>query len=103
MRTRSGCQVPEKSVSRQGLMMIPSSAQKVPPRPARAHTSCTFTAAKEEPAGPPSLSLARDYFVLPRGARTMPHSWHDVTPGARLPGEFTVVIEIPMGSNVKYE
>jgi inorganic pyrophosphatase len=31
------------------------------------------------------------------------HAWHDVTPGARLPGEFTAVIEIPMGSSVKYE
>src|ERR1700693_2386192 len=33
----------------------------------------------------------------------MTHAWHDVTPGARLPGEFTTVIEIPMGSSVKYE
>src|ERR1700704_3971475 len=31
------------------------------------------------------------------------HAWHDVTPGERLPGEFVAVIEIPMGSNVKYE
>jgi inorganic pyrophosphatase len=33
----------------------------------------------------------------------MTHPWHDVTPGERLPGEFTAVIEIPMGSSVKYE
>src|SRR5262245_53846192 len=33
----------------------------------------------------------------------MPHPWHDVTPGERLPGEFLVVVEIPSGSNVKYE
>ncbi len=33
----------------------------------------------------------------------MTHAWHDVTPGEHLPGEFTAVIEIPMGSNVKYE
>lgn len=33
----------------------------------------------------------------------MTHAWHDVTPGERLPLEFTVVIEIPMGSSVKYE
>src|SRR5579862_3517830 len=33
----------------------------------------------------------------------MTHAWHDVTPGARLPGEFLAVIEIPMGSSVKYE
>ncbi len=33
----------------------------------------------------------------------MTHAWHDVTPGARLPTEFTSVIEIPMGSSVKYE
>jgi inorganic pyrophosphatase len=33
----------------------------------------------------------------------MTHAWHDVTPGEHLPGEFTAVIEIPMGSSVKYE
>jgi inorganic pyrophosphatase len=33
----------------------------------------------------------------------MTHAWHDVTPGDRLPAEFTAVIEIPMGSSVKYE
>ena len=33
----------------------------------------------------------------------MTHAWHDVTPGERLPSEFTAVIEIPMGSSVKYE
>jgi len=33
----------------------------------------------------------------------MTHAWHDVTPGEHLPAEFTTVIEIPMGSSVKYE
>jgi inorganic pyrophosphatase len=33
----------------------------------------------------------------------MTHPWHDVTPGVDLPHEFTAVIEIPMGSSVKYE
>ncbi len=33
----------------------------------------------------------------------MPHPWHDVTPGERLPEQFVVVVEIPSGSNVKYE
>ena len=33
----------------------------------------------------------------------MTHAWHDVTPGENLPQEFTAVIEIPTGSNVKYE
>jgi inorganic pyrophosphatase len=33
----------------------------------------------------------------------MTHPWHDVSPGEHLPGDFTAVIEIPMGSNVKYE
>src|SRR5580693_2892003 len=33
----------------------------------------------------------------------MTHAWHDVTPGENLPSEFTAVIEIPMGSSVKYE
>ena len=31
------------------------------------------------------------------------HAWHDVTPGEGLPAEFTSVVEIPMGSSVKYE
>jgi inorganic pyrophosphatase len=33
----------------------------------------------------------------------MIHARHDVTPGKHLPREFTSVIEIPMGSSVKYE
>jgi inorganic pyrophosphatase len=33
----------------------------------------------------------------------MTHAWHDVTPGEKLPREFTAVIEIPMHSSVKYE
>ena len=33
----------------------------------------------------------------------MTHAWHDVTPGQNLPTEFISVIEIPTGSNVKYE
>src|SRR5438094_8551198 len=31
------------------------------------------------------------------------HAWHDVTPGEGLPARFTTVVEIPMGSSVKYE
>jgi inorganic pyrophosphatase len=31
------------------------------------------------------------------------HAWHDVTPGEGLPAEFTAIVEIPMGSSVKYE
>src|SRR5262249_32855424 len=33
----------------------------------------------------------------------MTHAWHDITPGEPLPAEFTAVIEIPMGSSIKYE
>src|SRR4029453_3836628 len=33
----------------------------------------------------------------------MMHPWHDITPGENLPGEFNAIIEIPMGSSVKYE
>jgi inorganic pyrophosphatase len=33
----------------------------------------------------------------------MAHPWHDVSPGDQLPMEFRGVIEIPMGSKVKYE
>ncbi len=33
----------------------------------------------------------------------MIHPWHDVTPGERLPSVFNAVVEIPMGSSIKYE
>jgi inorganic pyrophosphatase len=33
----------------------------------------------------------------------MSHPWHDITPGEHLPKEFRTVIEIPLGSSVKYE
>jgi inorganic pyrophosphatase len=33
----------------------------------------------------------------------MPHAWHDISPGDRLPQEFRAVVEISLGSNVKYE
>jgi inorganic pyrophosphatase len=33
----------------------------------------------------------------------MVHPWHDVTPGEHLPQEFNALIEIPMGSSIKYE
>jgi len=33
----------------------------------------------------------------------MLHAWHDVCPGKELPRDFLAVIEIPLGSNVKYE
>ncbi len=33
----------------------------------------------------------------------MSHPWHDITPGEDLPKEFRTVIEIPLGSSVKYE
>jgi inorganic pyrophosphatase len=33
----------------------------------------------------------------------MLHAWHDVSPGSEVPRDFQAVIEIPLGSNVKYE
>jgi inorganic pyrophosphatase len=33
----------------------------------------------------------------------MVHPWHDLSPGDALPKEFRAVVEIPLGSNVKYE
>jgi inorganic pyrophosphatase len=33
----------------------------------------------------------------------MKHPWHDLSPGDRVPREFNAVIEIPLGSNLKYE
>src|ERR1700756_1793494 len=34
---------------------------------------------------------------------SMLHAWHDVSPGDEVPRDFRAVIEIPLGSNVKYE
>src|ERR1700756_4057936 len=34
---------------------------------------------------------------------TVTHAWHDVPPGKDVPRDFQAVIEIPLGSNVKYE
>jgi len=31
------------------------------------------------------------------------HAWHDVSPGKDVPRDFQAIIEIPLGSNVKYE
>jgi inorganic pyrophosphatase len=31
------------------------------------------------------------------------HPWHDLSPGPNVPAEFDAVIEIPLGSSVKYE
>lgn len=31
------------------------------------------------------------------------HPWHDIHPGKNIPEEFVAVVEIPLGSNVKYE
>ncbi|MGH9772172.1 MAG: inorganic diphosphatase [Candidatus Acidiferrales bacterium] len=33
----------------------------------------------------------------------MNHPWHDLSPGEQVPKEFNAVIEIPLGSSVKYE
>src|SRR5499425_2564075 len=33
----------------------------------------------------------------------MNNPWHDLSPGERVPKEFNAVIEIPLGSSVKYE
>jgi hypothetical protein len=35
--------------------------------------------------------------------RPLTHAWHDVSPGPEIPRDFRAVIEIPLGSNVKYE
>ena len=33
----------------------------------------------------------------------MTHPWHDISPGDQVPREFYAVIEIPLGSSIKYE
>lgn len=37
------------------------------------------------------------------GRLPMVHPWHDVSPGKEVPRDFQALIEIPLGSNVKYE
>lgn len=37
------------------------------------------------------------------GSKPLIHPWHDLNPGEDVPKEFYAVIEIPLGSNVKYE
>src|SRR5271170_2820404 len=59
-----------------------------------------FSCAGAPPPRQSSSSLS--FIALPEPFILM-HAWHDVTPGEGLPLEFTAVIEIPMGSSVKYE
>lgn len=47
----------------------------------------------------PNVTLYRS---IRKGA-TMSHPWHDLSPGENLPREFNAIIEIPLGSNIKYE
>jgi inorganic pyrophosphatase len=55
-------------------------------------------------SGTPRLLLESKSLSKRQGeASAMIHPWHDVTPGDKLPGEFSTVIEIPFGSSVKYE
>ncbi len=46
------------------------------------------------------LALGESFGVF---SSSMIHPWHDVTPGEHLPQEFNALVEIPMGSSVKYE
>src|SRR5438132_2687736 len=52
-----------------------------------------------------SSHFPRSHFSSSHFSRSlcMIHPWHDVTPGDKLPAEFSSVIEIPFGSSVKYE
>src|SRR3954453_18265026 len=46
-----------------------------------------------------------DCFRHPNCEESQPmlHPWHDVTPGEGLPRQFDALVEIPMGSSIKYE
>src|SRR5208282_4762600 len=39
--------------------------------------------------------------IIPGGIQM--HPWHDLSPGEHVPHEFQAIIEIPLGSSVKYE
>src|SRR5512140_2669518 len=47
--------------------------------------------------------LVKSPLTFDESGASMIHPWHDVTPGDKLPAEFSTVIEIPFGSSVKYE
>src|SRR5437870_65941 len=81
------------------------SPQKPPKNPSRRCPCGAKTVARSPP--PKDRRNANSYnakrvFPLER-SQPMTHAWHDVTPGRQLPTEFIAVIEIPMGSSVKYE
>lgn len=44
-----------------------------------------------------------DAHKFPNEGCELMHPWHDVSPGKDLPRDFQALIEIPLGSNVKYE
>ena len=44
-----------------------------------------------------------DRQIIDRENTVLMHPWHDVSPGEELPRDFQALIEIPLGSNVKYE
>src|SRR4051794_35875711 len=72
-------------------------------RPARTWRS-SASASIERLSGVIGHTLpAESGFVTSRTSLMTTHAWHDVTPGEGLPAEFTAIIEIPMGSSVKYE
>src|ERR1700747_2934441 len=48
------------------------------------------------------MSSSRESATINTGGSAM-HPWHDLSPGEDVPHEFHAVIEIPLGSSVKYE
>ena len=65
-----------------------------PPDPADFGGPVCYNPGREADA-PPALDR--------KDPTAMLHPWHDVTPGEHLPLEFNALVEIPMGSSVKYE
>jgi inorganic pyrophosphatase len=65
-------------------------------------TKAAILAALHRPNSRDAVHAPRERFDPTDKPMTM-HAWHDVTPGEGLPAEFTTIIEIPMGSSVKYE
>jgi inorganic pyrophosphatase len=53
--------------------------------------------------GFPGLSGDNGCAQIPQRGSDLMHPWHDVSPGKELPRDFQALIEIPLGSNVKYE
>jgi len=100
----SGAKDPEQQAARAYELAYARAAD-----PEELAAAARFVSEHGLPAFCASYSTATNFFTSTSSKRkqaksnNMIHPWHDVTPGENLPQEFMSVIEIPMGSSIKYE